>query len=183
MNRKFIFLVIFSIIIFFIFYKIISFIDLNTTISSLKKYKLKKDEKVITHFKYNNYNYAITSYSTNLSNHNNNHILLKLKKKYYLLDTIKKCDMNSYIEDNIMYVHCIGFNGDIDKYTINKTKIKQEKIKLDYSNTPNISQLHIEIDNIDNKYIYLKSNVKVDDSKKKGNKVKCSLNSKKCKYY
>ena len=90
MNRKFIFLIIFSIIIFFIFYKIISFIDLNTTISSLKKYKLKKDEKVITHFKYNNYNYAITSYSTNLSAHNNNHILLKLKKQVLFIGYYQK---------------------------------------------------------------------------------------------
>lgn len=183
MNKKFVFIVFASIIILLIFYKIISYFNLNITISKLKEYKLKKNEKIHTKFKYNNYNYAITSYSSNVSVHDNNHILLNHKNKYYLLESIDKCDMNSYIDDNSLYVHCIGYEGNIKKYIINKSSIKSSNIKLDYSDTPNISQLHIVIDNIDNKYIYLSSGVKIDDSIKEGNKVKCSLNSRKCKYY
>ena len=102
MNRKFIFIVGAALIILFIFYKIISYFNLNITISKLKEYKLKKNEKVHTKFQYNNYNYALTSYSSNASSHDNNHILLNHKNKYYLLESIDKCDMNSYIDD-VMY--------------------------------------------------------------------------------
>ena len=183
MNRRFIFIVVATLIISFIFYKFVSYLNLNFTLSKLKEYKLKNDEKVNTEFKYNSYDYVITNYSSNVSSHDNNNILLKYKNKYYHLESIDKCDMNSYIFDNILYVHCIGYEGNIKKYIINKSSIKSSNIKLDYTDTPNISQLHIVIDNIDSKYIYLSSSVKIDDSKKEGNKVKCSLNSRKCKYY
>ena len=100
-----------------------------------------------------------------------------------MLGSIKKCDTNSFIDNNKIYVHCIGKNGNINRYIINDTKINKDTIKLDYSDTPNISQIHLKIDNIDNKYIYLSSNVKMDGKVKEGNKIRCLMNSKKCKYY
>jgi len=90
---------------------------------------------------------------------------------------------SSYLKDNVAYIHCIGEKGNIIKYTSHNKKVDKEVLELDYSNTPNISQLHITIDEVDNNYIYLKSAVKVNDSVKDGEYVKCSLSSKKCEYY
>ena len=43
MNRKFIFIVVATLIISFIFYKFVSYLNLNFTLSKLKEYKLKND--------------------------------------------------------------------------------------------------------------------------------------------
>ena len=183
MKKKYILIAFLIIILVFVMYKLIEVILFNQEISKLKEYKLKDGEKINIEFKYKKYNYLITNYNDTISSYYNNSILLKIKKKYYLLGSIKKCDMNSFIDNNKIYVHCIGKNGNINRYIINDTKINKDTIKLDYSDTPNISQIHLKIDNIDNKYIYLSSNVKMDDKVKEGNKIRCLMNSKKCKYY
>lgn len=90
--------------------------------------------------------------------------------------------MYSYIKNNELYIHCIGKYGDIIKYTLNKKNIKKEILKFNYENTPNISQLHIIIDNIDDEYIYLSSVVKINDNIDEGENVKCSLQTKICIY-
>jgi len=97
----------------------------------------------------------------------------------------EKCSNNisKYIEDNVAYLHCIGDKGNIIKYTKNGDKINKEVLEFDYSNASNISQIHITIDGADDDYVYLKSAVKINDSIKDGEFVKCSLSSKKCEYY
>ncbi|MEE3344564.1 MAG: hypothetical protein VZS44_10760 [Bacilli bacterium] len=97
----------------------------------------------------------------------------------------EKCsnDISKYIKDNIAYLHCIGDKGNIIKYTKNRNKINKEVLEFDYSNASNISQIHITIDGADADYVYLKSAVKVNDSIKDGEFVKCSLSTKKCEYY
>ena len=95
----------------------------------------------------------------------------------------KNTDKSSIIKDDVLYVHCIGEEGNILKFTINNGKVGKEVINLNYTNTPNISQLHIQIDDVDEDYIYLKSAVKNNDSIKEGEFVKCLLSSKCCEYY
>lgn len=114
-------------------------------------------------------------------------LLLKDKNDYYILESIKKCDTdddgsNLYIKDNELYIHCIGKDGVIDKYLINDLNIKKETINFNFKNTPNISQLHMGIDNVDNEYIYLSSPFKVDNTIKDEPKVKCSFKDRKCSY-
>jgi CRISPR/Cas system CMR-associated protein Cmr5 small subunit len=91
--------------------------------------------------------------------------------------------MSYYIKNNEIYIHCIGKKGDILKYTIDDYKLEKDIMELDYKDAPNISQIHILIDGADNDYIYLRSNVKNNDSIKEGEFVKCLLSTKKCEYY
>ena len=58
-----------------------------------------------------------------------------------------------------------------------------EILKFNYDNTPNISQLHMNIDGVDNEYIYLSSPFKVDNTSEENSKVKCSFKDRKCIYY
>ena len=115
-----------------------------------------------------------------ISNDKTNNVSLE---KY--IEQNEKCsnDISKYIEDNVAYLHCIGDKGNIIKYTKNRNKINKEVLKFDYSNASNISQIHITIDGADDDYVYLKSAVKVNDSIKDGEFVKCSLSTKKCEYY
>lgn len=155
----------------------------NNKIDSLEKYELYSKEKIEKHFKYKNKEYILTTYHKEDDTYASNNILLKDGNNYILLDEIKLCDMSYYVLDNNIYVHCIGKEGNILKYTVDGYSIENEVLKLDYSKTPNISQIHINIDKVDNEYIYLKSSVKVDDKIKEGEHVKCSLNNNKCEYY
>lgn len=59
---------------------------------------------------------------------------------------------------------------------------KKYVISSYYDNTPNISQLHLAIDKIDNEYIYLYS-FRINALTKEGDIVKCSLEDYTCKYY
>ena len=72
--------------------------------------------------------------------------------------------------------------GDIDKYILDKINVKKETFKFNYDNASNISQLHINIDKVDDNYIYLYS-FKVDSLIKEGENVKCSLKNNICEYY
>lgn len=169
-------------------YKLIELLDFKSSLSNLEKYTFVENEKNIKSFEYDKRSYLISRYYDNSSSWSHLNVLLEDKNDYYILESIKKCDTvddgsNLYIKDNELYIHCIGKEGIIDKYIINDLNIENEKINFNFKNTPNISQLHIGIDNVDNEYIYLSSPFKVDNTIKDEPKVKCSFKDKKCLYY
>lgn len=112
--------------------------------------------------------------------------MIKNKNLYYLLDNLKRCDSdgkNIYVKENKFYIHCIGRKGDIIEYMITGAEASKNTIYFNYKNTPNISQIHMIVDKVDDDYIYLSSLVKIDDLVKEGNRIKCSLEDKICNYY
>ncbi len=172
----------------FAIYKFIEYIDYKSSLSNLTKYKFIENEKIIKSFEYENNSYAISKYYDNSSSWSHLNLLLKDKNNYYILKNITKCDTaddgnNIFVKDNEIYIHCIGKTGNINKYSIDKFNIKEELLQFNYNNTPNISQLHIKIDDIDNNFIYLSSVFKVDNTIKDNPKVKCSFTNKNCVYY
>ena len=179
MNKKVLIGIIILIGVLFIIFRIIP----NKELSKLDKYTLLSDETIIQEFKLKNKKYVLTTYYNSESTYSYNNLLLNDKDSYYFLEKIDKCDMSYLIKDNEIYIHCIGKKGDILRYTIDGVNVKNEILNFSYKNTPNISQIHITVNKIDNGYIYLKSVVKMDDSVKDGEYVKCSLSSKVCEYY
>ena len=152
-------------------------------IGKVEEYKLVKGEKIDKKFTYNKYHYVLTSFKVDGKDYKSNNFLIKYNGKYYYLDSFTDCDMSSYVKDNFIYAHCIGYTGNIVKFKFYGTRVFNEVIEFNYDKTPNISQRHIEVDKVTDKYIYLKSNVKKDDNIKEGNKVKCSFeNGNKCVY-
>ena len=171
----------------FIIYQTIEFLDYKGSLSNLEKYIPVDNEIIIKKLQYNNKNYVISKYYDISSSWSNLNLLLKNNDTYYILKNIKKCDTvddgkNLYVKDNVIYIHCIGKEGFIDKYLINDFDVLQETINFNFQNTPNISQLHIVIDNVDDEYIYLSSPAKVDNTINDKPNVKCSLESKNCDY-
>lgn len=169
-------------------YKFIEFLDRKSSISNLNDYLFVSNEQIVKELEYNNNKYIISKYYDSTSSWSHLNILLKEKDKFYMLKNIKKCDVadkgkNIYIKDNIVYIHCIGKIGNVDKYIIDKFNVKSDTLKFNYQNTPNISQIHIGIDNVDDDYIYLSSPFKVDNTIKNDPKVKCSFEDKICRYY
>lgn len=167
----------------FTIYKLIILFKFN----NLEKYNFIDNEIVIKEIKYNNKNYIISRYYNNSSSWSNLNILLNSNNAYYILKNIEKCDTldngsNIYIKDNEFYIHCIGKENIINKYTINNLKVNDETIKFNFKNAPNISTLHMIIDNVDSEYIYLSSSFKVDNTIKDESKVKCSFKDKECNY-
>lgn len=181
MNKKF--LIGIGIMFIGVLFIIIKLIIPNDKLSKLEKYNLLENESIKNEFKIENKKYILTTYYKNDSSYAYNNLLLKNKNDYYLLESMNKCDMSYYIKNNEIYIHCIGKKGDILKYTINDYKLEKDIMEFDYKDAPNISQIHITIDGADDDYIYLKSAVKINDSIKDGEFVKCSLSSKKCEYY
>ena len=162
---------------------ILFYVTWNTIgVDTVADYKLKENEKVIEEYKYNDFKYLLTSYHNKNETHASNNLLLEYNEKYYLLEDINQCDMSYFIKDDNIFIHCIGKEGSIIKYNLNRNEVKEEIINFDYSETPNISQIHITIENVDDNNIYLKSAVKNKDSIKEGEKVVCSFSSEKCKY-
>ncbi len=169
-------------------YKFIEYMYYRSSLSNLEKYTFIENEKTVKSFEYDNQSYVISKYHDHSSSWSHLNLLLKDKNDYYILESIKKCDTvddgtNLYIKDNELYIHCIGKEGVIDKYVINDLNIEKETIYFNFKNTPNISQLHMGIDNVDDRYIYLSSPFKVDATIKDEPKVKCSLIDRKCLYY
>lgn len=169
-------------------YQFIKFIDYKSVLSGLEKHTFKEDEITIKTFEYNNKNYVISRYYENSSSWSHLNLLLKDSNNYYILKNIKNCDTvdsgkNLYLKDNELYIHCIGKEGIIDKYIINDLIAEKETINFSFKNTPNISQLHIGIDKVDNEFIYLSSPFKVDPTIKDNPEVKCSFKDKICLYY
>ncbi len=189
MKKKFflfsIIVVLFSLFV-FTFYQLIKFIDYKSSLSHLKKYQLVENEIIIKNFQYQNQNYVISKYY-NSGTWSHLNLLLKYKNTYYILKNIKNCDTiddgsNLYIKENDFYIHCIGKPDIIDKYTVNKFTVEQETMNFNFDNTPNISQLHMLIDAVDDRYIYLSSVFKVDNTIQDPPQVKCSFKDKKCNY-
>ena len=163
-------------------YKLVRYIDYKSKLDNLDKYTLNSSETIYKEFSYKNSNYVITNYNTNTSSYYSHHILFKDNNKYYLLDTLNKCDISDYLDNNEYYIHCIGKKGSIIKYTFNGTSIKKDIINLNYKNTPNTNQIYLTINNVDNSYIYMHSNIKIDESIKEGNSIKCNINTRVCEY-
>ena len=169
-------------------YQLTKYLDFKISISHLEKYQLSKNEEIIKTFQYENHSFIISRYYDDTSSWSHLNLLLKIKNNYYLIKNIKKCDTvtptnNIYIKNNEIYMHCIGKNGDIDKYIIEDFSIKKETIKLKYNDTPNISQYHMNIDKVDDNFIYLSSPIKLDNTIIDEPKVKCSFKDRKCSYY
>ena len=163
-------------------YKLVSYIDYKSKLDNLDKYTLNSSESIYKEFSYKNSNYVITNYNDNKSSYYSHHILFKDNSEYYLLDTLNKCDLSDYLNNNEYYIHCIGKKGSIIKYTFNGTSIKKDIINLNYKNTPNTNQIYLTIDNVDKNYIYLNSNMKNDDNIKEGNSIKCNIDTRDCEY-
>lgn len=168
-------------------YKFIEYMDHRSLLSNLERYTFIENEKIVKFFENEDQSYVISRYYDNSSSWSNLNLLLKDKNDYYILESIKKCDTaddgsNLYIKDNELYIHCIGKEGIIDKYLINDLNIEKETINFNFNNTPNISQLHMSIDNVDTEYIYLSSPFKVDNTITDEPKVKCSFRDRKCNY-
>ena len=164
-------------------YYLIDYLHNKSMINTLEKYTILDNEKIINEFTYDNNNYLITMYYDDTSTYSHINILLKQKSDRLLIDTIRSCDSsesNTYVLDNKIYIHCIGKMGDIKVYTLEDYKLTHNILELDYSQTPNLSQLHILIDKVDKDNIYLYSYVNADSEI--SNKIKCSLHTKKCEY-
>ena len=163
-------------------YYIFNMMIMKSELSSVEVYKLKKDEKIEKKFKYDRHNYVITSFHEEGKDYAQNNFLIKYNNKYYYLDSFTDCDMSALVKDNYMYVHCIGYSGNITKFKFYNTKVINELIEFNYNDTPNISQRQITISKVTDKYIYLESKVKKDENIKEGNKVRCSFDTFKCEY-
>ena len=151
-------------------YKLIELSSYNSRISNLERYTYKQNEKSIKNINYDKKEYIITNYLPEEQTYNNLNILFKNKENYYLLKEIEKCDADTntiYTKSNEIYIHCIGKEGNINKYTINEFEITEEVLVLSYDNVPKISELHVTIEKIDNDDIYIKSLDK---------KAKCTIN-------
>ena len=168
-------------------YQLIKLLDYKSSLSNLEKYAFINNEKIIKKLEYNNKKYIISRYYDNSSSWSHLNLLLKNKDNYYILKNIKNCDAvdggsNLYVKDNVIYIHCIGKEETIDKYSINDLDVDEETINFNFENTPNISKLHILIDKVDDNYIYLSSPFKVDNNVTDKPNVKCSFKDKKCNY-
>lgn len=171
------------VLVFFTVYYTFNTIIMKGEIAKIEEYKFVKGEKIDKEFKFNKYHYVLTNFKEDGKDYNSNNFLVKYQGKYYYMDSFTDCDMSSYVKDNFMYVHCIGYTGNIVKFKFYGTKVFNEVLEPSYNDTPNISQRHIELDKVTNKYIYLKSSVKKDENVKEGNKVKCPFNNNlKCVY-
>ena len=187
MKKLNLFLLILFLVFPFLTYKVIEFLDYKSSLSNLEKYTFKENETIVKKFTYKNKNYSISKYYDNTNSWSNLNIVLKDNRNYYVLKNIIRCDTltdgsNLYIKDNIIYIHCIGKSGNIDKYLLEDMNIDKETIVFDYEKTPNLSQIHTTIDKVDNNYIYLSSLEKNNKLKEKS-RVKCLFKDKKCNYY
>ena len=150
-------------------------------ISSLKQSDISKQKSY--EFQYKKSTYAISNIDN--SSTNSLGIFLKQDNKYYLIKQIDKCsygDNSFYIKDNNVYIYCISNQNKILKYELNEANYTETSFLLNLKDTPNISPLHLQFNKIDDKYIYLYSLVKIDDSIDEGNQIKCSLDNYKCQY-
>lgn len=157
-------------------------IIMKSELSKLEGYKLKKTEEINKTFKYGRFNYVITSYYEDGKTYAQNNFLVKHNNKFYYMDSFTDCDMSSYVKDNMMFVHCIGYTGNIVKFKFYGIRVTNEVIEFNYNATPNIGQKNITIEKVTNKNIYLNSTVRKDESIPEGEKVKCSFENNKCVY-
>lgn len=187
--KKKTYLIIITLLIIFILsmviYRAISSIDNN--LMELEEYKMipENERTVFKEINYKNNKYILVGFQGNNPTYADNLILLEKNSKYYILEKIINCDITNetaYFKEGTFYIHCIGRKANIIQYELEGTKVKKSYIELNYKDVPNISQLHLFVKNVDDKYIYLYSHVKNDDSLQEGQKVKCSLESKKCIY-
>lgn len=172
----------------FIMYQLIKYLDYKSSVSDLENYEFIDNETIIKSVEHDNKSYVISRYYDDSGSWSHLNLLLKNNDTYYILETIKNCDTvddgyNLYVKDNAIYIHCIGETGIIDKYLLNDFDVEKESMVFNFENTPNISQLHIGIDMVDDNYIYLSSPFKVDNTIDDKPNVKCSFKDKICIYY
>ena len=158
----------------------------NEKLAKLEKHTLTSGEKILQEFEYENDKYVVVKYYDDTSSWSHLYILFNTRNQYYILKDIKKCDCvdsgnNIYVKNNAIYIHCIGKDGDVLEYIVNDMSVEENIRHLDYQYTPNISQYHLEIDKVDEQYIYL-SSFKLDTMLEDGDKVKCSLKDNICYY-
>ena len=160
----------------FVTYELIEYLDYKSAFDKLELYHLEQDEKQIKILTHNKKEYYITEYYNEELNHQIINILFKYKSKYYKLREITYCDYNNIaIKENELYLHCIGRDGNIAKYTINNFMVEKESIKLKYDNIPKIYEYNIDVDKVDERYIYIS-----DPSSNK--KAVCNLITLICEY-
>lgn len=191
MKKKILIIVSLLILIFLLIlgsYKLIEFLDFKSSISNLEEYNMIPENKRLTYKEvtYKNNKYLLVGFYGNNPTYADNVILLEKDSKYYILEKIINCDISeetAYFKDGSFYIHCIGRKANIIQYELDNEKVKKSYIELNYEEVPNISQLHLFVNNIDDKNIYLFSYVKNNDSIPEGQRVKCSFENKKCMYY
>ncbi len=160
----------------------------NNNLTYLEQFKMIPENERLTYKEviYKNNKYLLVGFKGDNPTYPDNVILLEKDSKYYILERIINCDISeetAYFKDGSFYIHCIGRKANIIKYELNNTKVKKSYIELNYKEVPNISQLHLFVNNVDDQYIYLFSYVKNNDSIPEGHRVKCSFEDKKCMYY
>ena len=92
---------------------------------------------------------------------------VRKKSKYYILEKITNCDISNetaYFKNGSFYIHCIGKKENIIQYELDGINVKKSYLELNYRDVSNISQIHLFVNGIDDKYIYLYSCVKNDDT-------------------
>lgn len=160
----------------FVTYELIEYLDYQGALKKLELYNLEKEEKQLKIIKHNKKEYYITEYYNEEQNLKNINILFKYKSKYYKLREITYCDYdNVAIKENELYLHCIGRDGNIAKYTINNFMVEKESIKLNYENISSIYEYNVNVDKVDDRYIHIS-----DPSSSK--KAKCDLITRICEY-
>ena len=166
----------------FRFFESVSF---KEQLKELGVYTLEENEMIINQFKNGKRNYALSIIPDRRTNDLN--VLLKNKKKYYLLKNVPSCKIldsrdNIFIMDNKIYVHCDGATGVILQYQVTDGFIGEKEYAFNFDDTPNSDTHALMFDKVDEKNMYLKTN-KIDMSVEEGEKLKCSFKSNKCKYY
>ena len=112
-------------------------------------------------------------------------LFYKKHNNYYILDEISRCtytDSSFYVKDNKVYFHCYFHPDTILEYELDGIRFQRKDYPLNFMDAPNISQLHMQFNKVDDDFIYLYSVVKEDDAIEEGNYVKCSLHDNTCEY-
>lgn len=160
-------------------YMLLKNLDDKESLSALEKYNMDdKEIEILSEFKIENHNYKVLKEEQNKFK-----ILAQYKNEFYLLESDDNCityKENILVHNNEVFVHCTGFRK-IDKYLLDNYGSTHESINFNFDKTTNFSPLHMNIEAIDEKYIYF-SSLKLDGKIKEGEKVKCALDKKNCEY-
>lgn len=184
----FIFMVVLFVVVFGAGFYLLDYIVTSEKLSNLEEHEISKDEdeSIVKEFQYDNMDFVVSRYYDDTSAWSNLRIMRKVRGKYYILQDVNKCDViedgdNIFVKNRNIYVHCIGKEEEIGIYTVSDFSVSEKLVNYNFSKTPNISLLHMKVDDVDDKYIYLSSE-KVDLTIDEGDRVKCPLDGYVCSY-
>ena len=184
----FIFILVLFVVVFGAGFYLLDYIVTGEKLSNLEEHEIskKEEEKIIKEFQYNDMDFVISKYYDDTSAWSHLRIMRKARGNYYILQDVKKCDVlengeNIFVKDKNIYVHCIGKEEEIGIYKVDGFSVSEKLVNYNFKKTPNISLLHMKVDKVDDKYIYLSSE-KVDLAIDEGEHVKCPLDGYVCSY-